>query len=102
MAGIINRGATKPKIGQRSKAIVDTLVQRATPLKERGVFDKCGCGGNVLYYSDHSVRCERCSKLYGSWIADKNYIPKKSVVPEREKPKPEEEEDLNKQAQRQR
>ncbi|HZW55460.1 MAG TPA: hypothetical protein VFF30_04145 [Nitrososphaerales archaeon] len=64
------------------------MVQRATPIKERGVFDKCSnCGSNVLYYSDHSVRCEGCSKLYGSWIADRNYIPKKSVVPEKERKK---------------
>jgi hypothetical protein len=67
------------------------LVQKASPIKERGIFDKCsGCGGNVLYYSDHSVRCEGCARLYGSWIADKNYIPKKSVVPEREKRKEDE------------
>jgi hypothetical protein len=68
------------------------MVQRAAPIKERGVFDRCSnCGANVLYYSDHSVRCEGCAKLYGSWIADKNYIPKKSVVPERERPREAEE-----------
>jgi hypothetical protein len=28
----------------------------------------CGCGGKIVYYTDFGVRCEKCSKLYGTWV----------------------------------
>lgn len=36
-------------------------------LKEGGVFGKCSCGAEVLFYSNHGVQCKKCGKLYGVW-----------------------------------
>ncbi|MGQ9468211.1 MAG: hypothetical protein ACUVTD_00015 [Nitrososphaerales archaeon] len=37
-------------------------------LEEKGVFGKCSCGGEILFYSDSGVRCKKCGKLYGTWF----------------------------------
>ena len=28
----------------------------------------CACGGKIVYYTDFGVRCDRCKKLYGTWV----------------------------------
>ncbi|MCP8308331.1 MAG: hypothetical protein H3Z54_06515 [archaeon] len=38
---------------------------------EKGIFGKCSCGGEVLFYSDQGVRCKKCGKLYGTWFQRK-------------------------------
>jgi hypothetical protein len=38
--------------------------------KDQGTWGSCGCGGKISYYSDFGVRCEKCSKLYGTWVED--------------------------------
>jgi len=40
-------------------------------VEERGVFSKCSCGADVLFYSDSGVRCKKCGKLYGTWFQRK-------------------------------
>ncbi|MEM3437486.1 MAG: hypothetical protein QXP55_02980 [Nitrososphaerales archaeon] len=40
-------------------------------VEEKGVFGKCSCGDDILYYSDSGVRCKKCSKLYGTWFKRK-------------------------------
>lgn len=40
-------------------------------VEEKGVFGKCSCGDDVLYYSDSGVRCKKCGKLYGTWFKRK-------------------------------
>ena len=43
--------------------------QRGTAIvAERGAWGSCGCGGRIVYYTDFGVRCEKCSKLYGTWV----------------------------------
>jgi len=36
-------------------------------IDSKGVFGRCSCGGEVLYYTDQGVRCSTCGKLYGVW-----------------------------------
>lgn len=45
-----------------------------TMIKEGGVFGKCSCGAEVIFYSNHGVQCKKCDKLYGVW----HYIRKKN------------------------
>jgi hypothetical protein len=40
-------------------------------VKEKGIFGKCSCGDDILYYSDSGVRCKNCGKLYGTWFNKK-------------------------------
>ena len=42
-------------------------------LKEKGTFGSCSCGGDVSFYSNRGVQCDRCGKLYGVWY----YVRKK-------------------------
>ncbi len=28
----------------------------------------CGCGGKIVYCIDFGVRCDKCNKLYGTWV----------------------------------
>jgi len=37
-------------------------------VKEQGTWGNCGCGGKIVYFSDFGVRCEKCKKLYGTWV----------------------------------
>jgi glycyl-tRNA synthetase (class II) len=37
-------------------------------IKEQGTWGNCGCGGKIVYFSDFGVRCEKCHKLYGTWV----------------------------------
>jgi hypothetical protein len=47
------------------------MSQKIVPLfeaiKEKGVYGKCSCGGDILFYSNYGVRCSSCNKLYGLW-----------------------------------
>jgi hypothetical protein len=47
-------------------------------VEEKGIFGKCSCGGEVLFYSDSGVRCKRCGKLYGTWFKRKKVAIKHS------------------------
>ncbi|MEM3383069.1 MAG: hypothetical protein QXL52_04500 [Nitrososphaerales archaeon] len=47
-------------------------------IEEKGIFGKCSCGDNILYYSDSGVRCRKCSKLYGTWFKRKKSAMKHS------------------------
>lgn len=40
-------------------------------VEEKGIFGKCSCGEEVLFYSDSGVRCKKCGKLYGTWFKRK-------------------------------
>ncbi|MEM2955750.1 MAG: hypothetical protein QXM25_03435, partial [Nitrososphaerales archaeon] len=61
------------RIGMRQKTI--RLIE---VVEEKGVFGKCSCGGDVLYYSDSGVRCKKCGKLYGTWFKRKKLAIKHS------------------------
>ncbi len=37
-------------------------------VKDQETWGNCGCGGRISYYSDFGVRCEKCKKLYGTWV----------------------------------
>ncbi|MEM3383002.1 MAG: hypothetical protein QW698_03040 [Nitrososphaerales archaeon] len=55
-------------------------------LEKKGVYGKCSCNGEILFYSDRSVRCSSCNKLYGllySSVAEslKHRINKKCFLP---------------------
>jgi hypothetical protein len=41
-------------------------------IEEKGIYGKCSCGGNLLFYSDQGIRCEECGKLYGLWYNSLN------------------------------
>ncbi|MCP8321627.1 MAG: hypothetical protein H3Z52_11920 [archaeon] len=47
-------------------------------VKEKGIFGKCSCGGEVLFYSDAGVRCKKCGKLYGTWFQRRKSAIKRS------------------------
>jgi len=47
-------------------------------VEEKGVFGKCSCGGEVLFYSDAGVRCKKCGKLYGTWFQRRKSAIKRS------------------------
>lgn len=54
------------------------IVRLIQVVEERGVFGKCSCGGEVLFYSDSGVRCKKCGKLYGTWFQRKRLAIKQS------------------------
>jgi hypothetical protein len=45
---------------------VDGIV--AEKVNGQNAWGSCGCGGKIVYYTDFGVRCEKCKKLYGTWI----------------------------------
>lgn len=45
------------------KTIQGTLI-----VNQLGKYGDCGCGGNIVYFSDYGVRCESCNRLYGTWV----------------------------------
>jgi predicted secreted acid phosphatase len=46
----------------------EETIQTTLVLKQLGKYGDCACGGDVVYYSDFGVRCEKCTKLYGTWV----------------------------------
>jgi|GEM_PF-3223874 hypothetical protein len=49
-------------------------------LEERGVYGKCSCNGDILFYSDYGVRCKECGKLYGLWYDDIRRLRSKEII----------------------
>jgi len=47
------------------------IVRQIEVVEENGVYGKCSCNGEVLFYSDSGVRCKICGKLYGTWFKRK-------------------------------
>ncbi len=41
-------------------------------IEERGIYGKCSCGGDLLFYSDQGIRCKECGKLYAFWYDSLN------------------------------
>jgi len=48
-------------------------------IKERGVYGKCSCGGDILFYSNYAVKCKECGKLYGLWAHSLNESLKRRI-----------------------
>ena len=42
--------------------------QNVLVVAQMGKWGDCRCGGEVLFYSDFGVRCEKCNKLHGTWV----------------------------------
>ena len=53
-----------------SHGLEDKVAQATLVLKQHGKYGDCTCGGNIVYYSDYGVRCEKCKRLYGTWVED--------------------------------
>lgn len=53
-------------------------VRLVQVVEKCGIFGKCLCGGDVLFYSDSGVRCKDCGKLYGTWSERKRRKPRRS------------------------
>ena len=47
-------------------------------MDSKGVFGRCSCAGEVLYYTDQGVRCSTCGKLYGVWSNRRRALTKRS------------------------
>jgi len=57
-------------------------IRQIQVVKECGIFGKCLCGGDVLFYSDSGVKCMECGKLYGTWLKKKkkSHLPSKAIL----------------------
>lgn len=57
-----------------------------TTLKEKGVWGTCSCGGDLLYFSDHGIKCVDCGKLYATWFLRRRQkvMPDTSIKPSAE------------------